>query len=287
MNKKFLKIVKRQSELAVKAADGTASEAEKTELKKLTAAVEAATAPEQDVPETTLKTMKLSDFRAWHEKAVKDIEDGGDDKLLALVKRNIAAVKDQAVTDPEGIVAVEIPIEKSESDRIKALETRIAELEDKGEIEPVVPADGDAAPTGKADKPTAQALAMEAVDTLLVRYTKLKAVIESGSFSKDDIEDLWGDWSLKDVIASAAAIMTKAEEMKGAVEAVMPTLEKLAKKEEDEGDPDPKAVPDPPPAPEGTQKSDSKWLSGGDMAPQATAEQQAAAIKANKEKHGY
>ena len=316
MTKKFLEIVKRQAELAAKAAAGNATAEELAEMKKLNAAIIAATAPVE--VKTTLKTMTLAAYREWHDAAMKSIEDGtADAELLAVVKRNLAAVKDQGKTKTDDIVAVEMPVEKTPADLVAALEQRVADLEAKLAA---APADKGDAGTSKQEKPTAQALAMEAVDTLLAKYTKLKGLVSGGSFSKDDLRDLYeGDWQLKDIIAQAAAVMQKADELKAAAEAVLPELKKLEgegddkggdkggddkggdarddKGDDDKGDDDKggddKGDDDKGDGDagddkgEGTEKGASPWTSGGDMSPRATAAEQHKAIKGRKEKFGF
>jgi len=305
--KKFMEVVKRQTELATKAADGSATKEEIAELTKLNAVVKAATATAE--PATTkLVTMTLAKFREWHEATVKQLEDGvADASLLALVKRNLAAVKDQAKTLAEDIVAVELPVEKTEADKVVALEARIADLEAKAAAAaapPAPPAGDDAEKaTGKAtDKPVSQALAMEAVDTLLAKYTKLKALVDSGNLTKQDLELLWTDYDLKRAIEQAAAIMAKSDELKAMAEAILPELEKMEAAENAasekpagnaEGDAPEGAKPDAAAAAAGdAEKGDdtkepSRWESGLDLAPVATATEQFAAIKAAKNKFGF
>jgi hypothetical protein len=297
--KKFMEVVKRQTELATKAALGSATKEEIAELQKLNAVVKAATEPEAPAS-TKLATMTLAAFREWHEKAVKALEDGvADASLLAVVKRNIAAVKEQGKTLADDVVAVELPVEKEEVDKVAALEARIAELEAKAAEKakaPPPPADDSAKATSA---PTAQALAMEAVDALLSKYTKLKALIDSGSFTRDEVDKLCcSDWSIKEIIQSAAAVMAKADALKELAAAVTPELEKLDSTEKVED-----AATDAAPPAEGdaettteetteTEKGDetpakSRWESGLDLAPVATAKEQAAAIKAAKAKNGF
>ncbi|MEN6370224.1 MAG: hypothetical protein ABFD77_11100 [Thermotogota bacterium] len=318
--KKFLEIVKRQTVLASKAASGKATKEELEELSKLNKAVEAATSAPK-VAKTKLTTMTLAKYREWHDTTMKQIEAGDSDAdLLAVVKRNLAAVKEQAKTKSDDIVAVELPVEKTEDEKYTALMDRIAALEEKlsekdNATEPAggkKPDGGDAPATGegdksnKADKPVSQALAMEAVDALLARYTKLKASVDSGSLTKQDLESLWSDYELKRAIEQAAAIMAKSEKLAEMAEAVLPGLKKLAAAEDDkggegeggkdgEGDGDGDAGDD---AGDGTNKgkdstnkgsgakTPSRWESGLDLAPTATAKQQAAAIKRNKDKNG-
>jgi hypothetical protein len=308
--KKFMEVVKRQTELAAKSAAGTATKEEIAELTKLNAVVKAATEP-APAPSTKLTTMTLAAFREWHEKAVKSLEDGvADVELLAVVKRNIAAVKDQGKTLADDIVAVEMPVEKQEADKVAALEARIAELEAKAAKPAADPApaaapapdpakaDDAAKANGKAtDKPVSQALAMEAIDTLLAKYTKIKSLIDSGSLARKDLEELWSDYDLKRTIEQAVAIMAKADELKAMAAAVLPELEKLEKLEapEKSGEGDAPAADGDGEAADGgepTEKGDapkpgSRWESGLDLAPVATAKEQAAAIKAQKSKFGF
>lgn len=313
MTKKFLEIVKRQTVLAAKAASGDATPEELTELQRLNVAVKAATEPTDSKLDTTLKTMTLADFRVWHEKAVKAIEDG-DDTLLSVVKRNLAAVKDQGKTKSDDVVAVEMPVEKSDADVVVDLQQRIADLEAKAEADPASTEDEEV-DTDKGDKPTAQALAMEAIDTLLAKYTKLKALVDAGTFSKDELDSIFdGDWSLKDIIRDSAAIMAKADEMKAAVEALMPELEKLDKAEGEDGEAG--EAGDGDEAGEGEAEGEGKdgagekgdeadgeadgegkdgtekngptnWASGLDIAPRCSAEEQHQDLKKRKEKFGY
>lgn len=304
--KKFMEIVKRQTELATKAAAGSATKEEIAELNKLNAVVKAATEPAAPAA-TKLATMTLAAFREWHEKAVKQLEDGASDPtLLAVVKRNIAAVKEQGKTLADDIVAVELPVEKQEADKVAALEARIAELEAKaapanappvGSTATDAAADADAA-KADGDKPVSQALAVEAIDALLARYTKVKAAIDAGSLTKQDLELLWSDYELKRAIEQCAAIMVKAEALKALVEAALPELKKLdetsasggtekvngdaASDGEDDGADDDTTTEKGADAPAG-----SRWESGLDLAPEATAKEQLAAIKATKGKFGF
>lgn len=296
MTTKFIEAVKRQTVLAAKAAEGKATPDELAELAKVNAVLKAATEPEAPA-QTKLTTMTLAEFREWHEKAVKQIEDGAADAtLLSVVKRNIAAVKDQGKTKADEIVAVELPVEKTETDKVADLESRIADLEAKlaGAT-----ATGDQ-DTSKAngDKPTAQALAMEAIDTLIAKYTKIKALIDAGGLTQDELRKMYdSDWQLKDFISAAAAVLAKADNLKAMAEAVLPEIKKLdtegaegaegAEGTPAEGTPAEGTSAEGTPA-EGTEKSASRWVSGLDMAPELkTSEEQKAAIKATKMKNGF
>lgn len=302
MNKKFLELVKRQAVLAAKSAQDKLSKEEAAELAKISAAIKAATEADEEAA-TTLKTMTLAEFKAWHEDAVQKIEDGDMD-LLPLVKKNLAAVKAQGVTDSEGLVAVELPVEKSEADVIAALEDRIAALEAAKQDDMDGAGDGDGDENGgdegdgspepaqgkQGDKPTAQALAMEAIDTLLEKYGKIKAAIESGELTKDQLDSLWDDWPLKDAIRTSAAIMTKCDELKAAAEAVLPELEKLDDGDGGEGDGNDgeDGDGDESDGDEGdddVSKASSAWFGGRDLAAKdQTPEEQAAQIRKAKER---
>lgn len=302
--KKFLEIVKRQTVLAEKAATGSATAEELVELAKLNATIKQVTEPEVDTSPTDLTTMTLAEFQTWHEDAVKQLEAGtGDASLLAVVKRNLAAVKKQGKTKADDIVAVEIPVAKTAEDKLAEMEKRLKALEEKNAAPAPAPAapEGDAAVATEADKatgkkPVSQALAMEAVETLLDKYIKLKSVVESGSFTKEELNNLMGgDWELKDIIRSAASVMQKAGDLQAAMSAVMPELEKLAAAETaaaaaPEGGAEPEVETDDDADLAAGVESDtakSAWESGKDIAPVETAEQQASEISKRKKEYGY
>jgi len=322
MNKTFMKVVKRQAELAAKAAHGEATAGELAELSKLTAAIQAATNTDEGATTTELKTMTLAEYQQWHEKAIKSIEDGqADSTMLALVKRNLAAVKTQGKSKSDDVIAVEMPVEKTEPDRMAALEQRLADVETKlaplseakqNELPATAPATGAA-----LNKPISSALAMEAIDTMLAKYAQVKTMIESGNMDAKKLYEIWGnDWDLKHIIEQACTVMAKSAELNKASESVIPALEKMSK-EEPVATPTPTPTPatgDAPateepaaqvapqntpetPAPEGDKPNGepaekgapqvSRWQSGLDIAPSSSAKDQHKAIKANTKRYGY
>lgn len=123
------KILRRQTELVGKISKGDATEEEKKELKELVTALEALTdSSKVDVGRTKLTTMTLADFKQYAEKETR--EAGLDPKRLALLKRNIESVKEQAVTDKDAVVAVEVATEKTDRDKLNALEGKMDEILD-------------------------------------------------------------------------------------------------------------------------------------------------------------
>lgn len=70
----------------------------------------------------------------------------------------------------------------------------------------------DSATAEKADGKMHKELAIEAVDAMISKYEALKAKIEAGSISYQDIRDAeTGTWRLESAIESYAAVITKAE----------------------------------------------------------------------------
>lgn len=307
MKKNFMQIVSRQATLAAKAAIGKASAEELTELARLSKAIQEATGTADKPATTTLTTMTLAAYQVWHEAAMKSIEDGvADESLLPLVKRNLAAVKTQAKTKAEDVVAVEIPVAKTDADVMAVLEQRIAVLEarlagkDTAADAVTDAGNGTDAAAGKAvddarkaDKPVSQALAMEAIETLLAKYEKIKGLLSSGTMTRDNVQELCdGDYALKEIILQSARVMAKAEELKAALAACLPAMEKLAKDEADAAaDTDGETGGDAGGETDGddgdseTVKGDdcapigSAWRSGGDLAPRISPEKHTAAIR--------
>ena len=225
MNAKLKKALRRQSELTAKMIDGTIVDAEKTELVKLNAAITKATEPPKLTAKTTLKTMKLSEFRAWFDGVSKD--DASSEELI-LAKRNLAAVNDQGVTDPEGIVAVEILAKIDSQETIKALEKRITVIEQKD-------TDGDDGDTGgdgggdgsEKAGPVTQAIAIEGLDSVIAALSDVKAKIESGTLTHDDMTKMWPSWDVRDFIDGAVSLLAKMDEAKKVYDEILPKVKAL------------------------------------------------------------
>lgn len=295
MNKKLRKTLERQSQLTAKMMEGTITDDEKSELKKLNISIQKSTKPHVLKRKTTLKTIKLSDFQAYVEDVMKSDEPNADD--LALAKRNITAVKGQDVTDPEGIVAIEVFVKEDPVDAIKRLEQRIAELEAKADNAPSdddnntessgddgdnvdtgadqgddgddsgdnEPQEGEPASKEEMAAPTALALALEALDSIINKITMLKVKFESNDITLDEVYKAWPDWEVKELVEGAASILAKIDSYKTLIEELTPKVNKLK-------NPDSSADADNT---DGADSSDGSgddsvyktFLSGADMAP--------------------
>lgn len=255
ITKKLEEMVRRQSALTAKMIDGTATDAEKVELRTLTDALAKATSPEphQVRGRTTLRTVKLAAFRAEADALLAG--DPTPDQL-AVLKRNMAAVKDQAVTDPEGLVAVEALVELTDKDRLAEIEQRLKAAEARlsegfdGRTRTGLALPADEEPAAKPD-PKAQAaaaggegtqakadgdtsiatqLATEAVDSLITRFTALREKIAAGTLKIDDVRNAWqGDWELRSLIEGAVAVLSKVDQVAALIKEVQPALEALDK----------------------------------------------------------
>ena len=293
ITKKLEEMVRRHSALTAKMIAGDVTDEERAELKKLTDAIALATKePEVEVGKTSLAVMTLAEFQA---KADELMTGEPTAEELALLKRNLAAIKDQGVTDADGNVAVEVLVELTVEERNKALEDRVAQLEAKlaeGDEAPAADADEepaaeDEAPaedeTGKAEGGVAQQLAGEAVDALIERFQGLKAKIEAGTLKVDDVREAWqGEWELRELIDGAAAVMGKLDAAKALIEEVAPQLEKLASDEApaDEAAED-EAVEDDAPAEDETEKGDA-WSRGDLSGPVMSGDEAFQHLRKNK-----
>ncbi|MGD2044196.1 MAG: hypothetical protein PVJ28_11140 [Acidimicrobiia bacterium] len=234
---KLIEMVHEQNELAQKLVDGTATDAEKDRLSKLTAAIKAATG-KADGPKTEYKAMKLSEFQAYIEQETAKAATNPDPVSLQLLRKNLAAVKALRDSNPEladdHVITIEVKSSTDADDRIAALEAQVAELTTKLTETPAADE-----PAGKQDTETSQKLAMEAIDALIGRYESLKQKIEAGSVTAEDLEKAWeGNWDLQRVIEGAVAVLAKAEALKAVIDAIKPTLEKLAGPEDEGGEGD-------------------------------------------------
>lgn len=238
MNVTLRKKLRRQSELAAKALAGELSEIEKAELGTLTAAIKTAMDPPVIAMKTKLTTMTLAEFKTWADGVMGG--DGASADELALVKRNVEAVKSQGKTAAGDIVAVEMAIETSAAEGISALEDRIVMLEQK--LSDTAKGQNDQTgdepselPFAKLDAPTTMALALEAMDAVMRHVGELKAKFDAGTVTIDDVEKLWPNWDLRNVIEAATSVMAKLDETKALVSEVLPKVEKL-KSDDSAGD---------------------------------------------------
>jgi len=241
---KLKTMVRKQAELVAKGSE--ISDAEKIELDKLNAAILAATQePRVEKSETRLTTMTAEEFTKYvqdntGENATSDLA------VLGLVKRNIEAVRAQKA-EGKDVFAVELPIEKTEDDKMAELLGRIASLEAKlasknAENEGEGKGEGEGESEDDVNKGLAEDLAMEAMDALLTKFATLKEKMNKGNVTQEDINEAFSsNWQLRDLIEMAAALMAKTNELNELVQPVLTALEDLEKqpsKNDDEDDSD-------------------------------------------------
>lgn len=312
MNQKLMKMISRQTALVNKLSKGKLDDAEKKELDDLNKKIEGLSNLDSvEVGKTELATMTVKEFKDHVSKVQTETAESLDVQQMALLKRNIAAVKSQGKTKDEEIVAVEILVEQSGSDaRLDGIEGKMDELfelvkglagkgasfdgrsttgindgdEGDGDGDGGDGGDGEGQNTGKADDmPASTAVAIEALGAIIERYQKIKTLIEAGeTFTEEDLQKMWPGWELRDAVETATAVLAKLESLQALVESVHPALEKIAKSSDDNDDNDDNDDDNDGDGETPTEKGDkgkvSKWLSGEDMAVEldATAQFQAA-----------
>ncbi len=124
--KKLHEITKRQRALTEKALAGTITPAEREELTRIGKAVEEATAP-APASRVVPMNMTLADFRK-HAEAVLSAESPSAD-AVALLKRNLEAIKAQGKSADTDTVAVDVELADEPLDPLAALAARVAALE--------------------------------------------------------------------------------------------------------------------------------------------------------------
>ena len=278
LTEKLMETVKRQSELAKKVMDGTATDEEKAELDKINQAIDTATGQSTETRKTDLVTMKLEEFQNMVEEKTKS--DISPDEL-ALLKRNIESVKKQGKTKADDIVAVEVLVKQSAEDMIAALENRVVELEAKLEAKL---AKKPSEPEKAADKPTAQALASEAIDSIIEQFGEMKNKITAGTLKQQDVKDMWPSWQMQELIEGATAVVAKLDEAKKLIKEVMPELKKLSEGGEVTGDGDGDEEDHEEEESSSTSQKTEKWWSKGDLAGEPEdAQKQFSNLKKKKE----
>lgn len=252
LTKRLTKIMRRQSVLVGKIMDGTVTDEEKAELEKITKTVEAATGETAiEIGKTSLTTMKLSEFKDHIEALEAEMGEELNPQQVALMRKNIQAVKNQGKTDPEDIVAVEILEDTSSSEaseRIKALEQVVADLTAKVEAgfdgrtqtgvvdgKPGEESSQEEGDSESTEKSVAQTLASEGLEALIARFEKVKEKVAGGTLTKEDLEALWeNQWDIKSMLDGSMAIMIKIANAKELIEGIVPELKKLSEKNENE-----------------------------------------------------
>ncbi len=227
---KFSETLKAHGALVRKVAAGTATDAERQEVLRLQAAIDAAADAVADPTHKTV-TMTLAEFKVVAEKEIAELEAMPDADRLARLQRNLKAIRDQAKTAPDDVVTVEIAC-AAEPAIVDGLETRVAALS-AAKTAPVVPdappapaasdappAVAPAAPAAKGEPEGAfdkasvsQQLALEALEALIGRVNGLKAAVTAGTITEQQLCDAFnGWWTLRDAIETYTAIAGAAPE---------------------------------------------------------------------------
>ena len=277
---KMRAMMKRQMQLVAKKPEEM-TEAERAELNALNTAIAMIVDDEQPVAKagTKLTTMTKDEFTAYVAEQMTAMEKAPSADRLAMLKRNIDAVRDQAAEGKE-LFAVEIAVQKTNEDalasalsRIGELEAQLASVAAKSEPQTTPPA-VDEPPAGEAiGKGVASDMASEAMDAILTRFTTLKGKLSDGSVTMEDVEKAFeGQWELRRFIDMAAALMTKAAELQQLIGPVVAALEAIDKQDDSAS----AAAPDGDANGEGegegepVQKSDESFSWGGDLAKEFT-----------------
>lgn len=226
--------INRLAVLTEKALSGTITDEERAEAATLQAEIARATAPvDLTKVATTLTTMTVQEFQA-HADAVR-AADPPDPVDLALMRKNLEAIKQQDPAGQESVVAVHARADNTPA----SLEARIAALEAKaatamvstGEPAPA-PVDPPAAGAPVAtkapgDSPVASALATEAMDAAMMRLTSVKDALASGTLDEESLQKLWPGYDLRRVVEQCVEVLAKVDAIKAVADEVLPALKKI------------------------------------------------------------
>jgi len=181
--------------------------------------------------DTVIQTMTLGEFRKYQEAELSAIEASKDADRLALLKRAIEFVKESGATDDDAKVVVEVRKDAGGDADLSAVLERLAALEAKTSGAP--DADADEAPADPSAKEAGEtdvtaALAVEALTAMASRMEALKAKVDSGNLTTEDVDNAFdGQWALRNLLEAAAATLAKREDAPDA-EAVKRVIDKLA-----------------------------------------------------------
>lgn len=291
-------MIKRQNVLSKGLVDGTLKDDEKKELERLTAAISAMMNGDVEVGKTQLGTMTLAEFKKHVQTEMS--EAGMDAMRLALLKRNIDSVKKQGKKNDDDIVAVECLVSVDANDeRLSVMEQKLDELmglvkgatfdgrsrtgvldhggdgdgggEGGGEGDG---GDGEGDGTNKGDKPTAMALASEALDTIISRFNSLKEKLGTGGITMEDLNKAWPSWSIREILDVAVSITEKLGHAHALAVEVLPELQKISDGNKDDGgsgdgDGDGGNSGDGGSGEDDGDVSKSVWADGGDLTKKA------------------
>lgn len=260
----FEQATARQLELAQK-ADRTKEENEELEALNKAIADALAKAEKGQLPEgLELATMTTEEFARYVE-----MEKASDDpSRLALLRDNIAAVTRQMKSGRDVFAVRVLPELEVRNDDImsellksmRALTARIDAMEkgvetdgrtnsgiriedDEKQVDPSAdtkpdieaPADTEKEEPADEKAPISQALASEALDKLVMAYSRLKTLVDQGTATYEDMESAFQhDWDLKDAIRNALAVMSKASDLAAMLQVLSPRLEEMGLVKADE-----------------------------------------------------
>ncbi len=171
---------------------------------------------------TVLRKMTLGEFQAYQLAELDVLEQTPDKGRIALLKRANDMVKLSGVTDPEGTVVVEIRKDATADSQLVAVLDKMTAIEEKLDRLAGTPAgasdDGDpantATPSAKADDETAvtAALATEALGGMIRSMESLKAKVDSGDLTAQDVDDAFENtWALRNLLEAASVTLSKGE----------------------------------------------------------------------------
>ena len=108
------------------------------------------------------------------------------------------------------------------------------------------------------------AIAIEGLDSVIAALSDVKAKIESGTLTHDDMTKMWPSWDVRDFIDGAVSLLAKMDEAKKVYDEILPKVKALDESGTDgdqDGDGDTGGDGD------GGDVSKSAFFSGGDVSP--------------------
>jgi uncharacterized coiled-coil protein SlyX len=129
ITKNLMEYMKRQNALAAKVADGSATDDDRAELRKLTDVLRAATGDHEPQCKTELVALSADEAKKYVETEAAEAEAAMDPDRLALLKRNLAEIKRQKEAGAD-VFAIQRAVAKAD-DGVAELSARVDKLESK------------------------------------------------------------------------------------------------------------------------------------------------------------
>lgn len=293
LTEKLLKYIEAQTTLAASVMDGSATDEQRAELRRVNAIVAAANGQYAPQCETELASLNEEEFRKYVEGELEAMDSAPDVDRIALLHENVTDVRRQAKNGAE-MFAVRMPVAKSDADEMTALKARIAALEAKvsEKAEGDEPEGGDIEVSGEEEAESKQEsasamLGVEALDAMILAMGALLEKIQSGTATEEDLQRAFGNtWAIEQAVDLAIALMGKSADLCKMLEEALPGLREMAEKndggedgdeaeekaeednaEEDAGEED---AGEEEEGGEETEKGDRAWA--GDLASEVTGE---------------